>query len=134
MLFRSTDISVKSLELTEQGMRLEVQTPLGDAVISACVVGRFNAYNLLAVLATLLASDISLADAVKALSTLKPVAGRMQQYGGGELPLVVIDYAHTPDALEQVLKSLRAQTKGQLVCVFGCGGELPVVSGGFTSD
>jgi UDP-N-acetylmuramoyl-L-alanyl-D-glutamate--2,6-diaminopimelate ligase len=118
-----TDISVRSLELTEQGMRLEVQTPFGDAVISAGVVGRFNAYNLLAVLATLLASDISLVDAVKALSTLKPVAGRMQQYGGGELPLVVIDYAHTPDALEQVLKSLRAQTKGQLVCVFGCGGD-----------
>ncbi len=118
-----TDISVKSLELTEQGMRLEVQTPFGDAVIGAGVVGRFNAYNLLAVLATLLASNISLNDAVKALSTLKPVAGRMQQYGGGELPLVVIDYAHTPDALEQVLKSLRAQTKGQLVCVFGCGGD-----------
>jgi UDP-N-acetylmuramoyl-L-alanyl-D-glutamate--2,6-diaminopimelate ligase len=118
-----TDISVKSLELTEQGMHLEVQTPFGDAVISAGVVGRFNAYNLLAVLATLLASDVSLDDAVKALSTLKPVAGRMQQYGGGGLPLVVIDYAHTPDALEQVLKSLRAQTKGQLVCVFGCGGD-----------
>ena len=117
------DISVKSLELKEQGMRLEVQTPFGDAVISAGVVGRFNAYNLLAVLATLLASDVSLDDAVKALSTLKPVAGRMQQYGGGRLPLVVIDYAHTPDALEQVLKSLRAQTKGQLVCVFGCGGD-----------
>ncbi len=118
-----TDISVKSLELTEQGMRLEVQTPFGDAVISAGVVGRFNAYNLLAVLATLLASNISLNDAVKALSALEPVAGRMQQYGGGTLPLVVIDYAHTPDALEQVLKSLRAQTKGQLVCVFGCGGD-----------
>ncbi len=117
------DISVKSLELTEQGMRLEVQTPFGDAVISAGVVGRFNAYNLLAVLATLLASNISLNDAVKALSALEPVAGRMQQYGGGTLPLVVIDYAHTPDALEQVLKSLRAQTKGQLVCVFGCGGD-----------
>jgi UDP-N-acetylmuramoyl-L-alanyl-D-glutamate--2,6-diaminopimelate ligase len=118
-----TDISVKSLELTEQGMRLEVQTPFGDAVISAGVVGRFNAYNLLAVLATLLASNISLNDAVKALSALEPVAGRMQQYGGGTLPLVVIDYAHTPDALEQVLTSLRAQTKGQLVCVFGCGGD-----------
>jgi UDP-N-acetylmuramoyl-L-alanyl-D-glutamate--2,6-diaminopimelate ligase len=119
----NSDISVKSLELTEHGVHLEVQTPFGDALIGAGVVGRFNAYNLLAVLATLLASDVSLADAVKALSTLKPVAGRMQQYGGGTSPLVVIDYAHTPDALEQVLKSLRAQTKGQLVCVFGCGGD-----------
>jgi len=118
-----TDISVKSLELTEQEMHLEVQTPFGDAVIKAGVVGRFNAYNLLAVFATLLASDVSLADAVKAVSTVKPVPGRMQQYGGAQKPLVVVDYAHTPDALEQVLKSLRAQTKGQLICVFGCGGD-----------
>jgi UDP-N-acetylmuramyl-tripeptide synthetase len=104
-------------------MHLEVQTPFGDAVIKAGVVGRFNAYNLLAVFATLLASDVSLADAVKAVSTVKPVPGRMQQYGGAQKPLVVVDYAHTPDALEQVLKSLRAQTKGQLICVFGCGGD-----------
>lgn len=117
------DVAAKSLTLTETGMVLEVTTPMGDAVINANIVGRFNAYNLLAVLATLLASDVSLQDAVQALSILKPVAGRMQQYGGGSAPLVVIDYAHTPDALEQVLKSLRAQTKGQLICVFGCGGD-----------
>ena len=66
------------------------------------MTGRPN--NLLAVLAALLASNISLNDAVKALETLKPVAGRMQQYGGGAIPLVVVDYAHTPDALENALK------------------------------
>lgn len=117
------DVVAKSVTLSENGMTLEVKTPQGDAVIRANVVGQFNAYNLLAVLATLLASEVSLQDAVKAIACIKPVAGRMQQYGGGEMPLVVIDYAHTPDALEQVLKSLRAQTKGQLVCVFGCGGD-----------
>lgn len=117
------DVFAKTVKFSESSMVLEVKTPKGNAVIHANVVGQFNAYNLLAVLTTLLASDVSLSDAVKALATLKPVAGRMQQYGGGKMPLVVIDYAHTPDALEQVLKSLRAQTKGQLVCVFGCGGD-----------
>jgi len=117
------DVVAKSVTLSENGMTLEVKTPKGDAVVHANVVGQFNAYNLLAVLTTLLASEVDLQNAVKALAVLKPVAGRMQQYGGGETPLVVVDYAHTPDALEQVLKSLRAQTKGQLICVFGCGGD-----------
>jgi UDP-N-acetylmuramoyl-L-alanyl-D-glutamate--2,6-diaminopimelate ligase len=120
---KSADVLAESVEFSEQGMTLKVTTPSGKATVQANVVGQFNAYNLLAVLATLLASNITLADAIKALSVLKSVPGRMQQYGGGLMPLVVVDYAHTPDALEQVLKSLRAQTKGQLICVFGCGGD-----------
>jgi UDP-N-acetylmuramyl-tripeptide synthetase len=86
-------------------------------------MGRFNAYNLLAVLAVLLASDVQLPEAVAALKDVKPVAGRMQTLGGGAKPLVVIDYAHTPDALEKVLAALREQTSGRLICVFGCGGN-----------
>jgi len=120
---KSADVLAESVEFSEQGMILKVTTPSGKATVQANVVGQFNAYNLLAVLATLLASNITLADAIKALSVLKSVPGRMQQYGGGLMPLVVVDYAHTPDALEQALKSLRAQTKGQLICVFGCGGD-----------
>jgi UDP-N-acetylmuramoyl-L-alanyl-D-glutamate--2,6-diaminopimelate ligase len=119
------DIAVNSMQLTDAGMRLDVITPIGEATLSATVIGQFNAYNLLAVLATLLASDVALADAVQALSNIKSVAGRMQQCGGGEQPLIVVDYAHTPDALEQVLKSLRAQltANAELICVFGCGGD-----------
>jgi UDP-N-acetylmuramoyl-L-alanyl-D-glutamate--2,6-diaminopimelate ligase len=120
---KSADVLAESVEFSEHGMTLKVTTPSGKATVQANVVGQFNAYNLLAVLATLLASNITLADAIKALSVLKSVPGRMQQYGGGLMPLVVVDYAHTPDALEQALKSLRAQTKGQLICVFGCGGD-----------
>jgi UDP-N-acetylmuramoyl-L-alanyl-D-glutamate--2,6-diaminopimelate ligase len=119
------DIAVNSMQLNDTGMRLDVTTPKGAATICANVIGQFNAYNLIAVLATLLASDIALVDAVKAISTIKPVAGRMQQCGGGNQPLIVVDYAHTPDALEQVLKSLSAQLapNSQLICVFGCGGD-----------
>ncbi|MEK7786165.1 MAG: UDP-N-acetylmuramyl-tripeptide synthetase, partial [Chloroflexota bacterium] len=99
------------------------------------VVGRFNASNLLAVLAALLASGIKLVDAVQAVQQVRPIAGRMERLGGGDQPLVVVDYAHTPDALEKVLTTLREVLRSpgsdqkpktqnpKLVCVFGCGGE-----------
>ena len=98
-------------------------TPDGNASVKASLIGRFNVYNVLAVLATLLASKVSLEDAVEAISHLESAAGRMQTMGGGALPLVVVDYAHTPDALEKVLTTLKAQSSAKLICVFGCGGN-----------
>ena len=119
------DIAVKNMQLNEMGMTLEVSTPQGEVTIHANVIGQFNAYNLLAVLATLLASGVSLSDAAHALSLIKPVPGRMQQLGGGEHPLIVVDYAHTPDALEKALNSVRSLLlpNSELYCVFGCGGD-----------
>jgi UDP-N-acetylmuramoyl-L-alanyl-D-glutamate--2,6-diaminopimelate ligase len=78
---------------------------------------------VLAVLSTLLVSKVTLDDAVKAITNIQTVAGRMQKLGGGVMPLVVVDYAHTPNALENVLKALKDQTKGRVICVFGCGGD-----------
>jgi UDP-N-acetylmuramoyl-L-alanyl-D-glutamate--2,6-diaminopimelate ligase len=115
------------------GVHFDVRTPWGAASVESPVIGGHNASNLLASLATLLASDIKLKDAVAALGRLDAVAGRMQKIGGGRLPLVVIDYAHTPDALRQVLLALRELLNSynpqpvtrnpQLFCVFGCGGD-----------
>ncbi len=115
------------------GVHFDVKTPWGTATVESPVIGGHNASNLLASLATLLASDIKLKDAVAALGRLDAVAGRMQKIGGGRLPLVVIDYAHTPDALERVLLALRELLDGRasrlsprasrLICVFGCGGD-----------
>ncbi|MBA3696377.1 MAG: UDP-N-acetylmuramoyl-L-alanyl-D-glutamate--2,6-diaminopimelate ligase [Methylotenera sp.] len=121
----SGDIRASDLILSDAGISMQVATPQGNAQITTPVLGRFNAYNVLAVLSTLLALDIDLHDAVKAITQIKPVLGRMQQFGGGELPLVVIDYAHTPDALEKVLSTLKEQIEAnkKLVCVFGCGGD-----------
>jgi UDP-N-acetylmuramyl-tripeptide synthetase len=102
---------------------MQVKTTQGIALLSAPVLGRFNAYNVLAVLSTLLALKVELSQAVSVIAQIKPVIGRMQQFGGGDLPLVVVDYAHTPDALEKVLMTLREQLQGQLICVFGCGGN-----------
>ncbi len=117
------DVRGVTLQLHQQGLTMQVTTPSGDALINAPVLGRFNAYNVLAVLTVLLALKVSLPDAVAAIAKIKPVQGRMQQFGGGEQPLVVVDYAHTPDALEKVLSTLREQVEGKLVCVFGCGGD-----------
>jgi len=88
------------------------------------LLGRFNVDNLLAVAGVLTALQWPLERIAATLARLEPVPGRMQRLGGdAAAPLVVIDYAHTPDALEQTLRSLRAHTRGRLVCVFGCGGE-----------
>jgi len=119
----SGEVRGSQLRFSEQGLAMQITTPYGQAHLQAGLLGRFNAYNLLAVLATLLASDVSLQQAVNVLTQVQPVTGRMQQVGGGNQPLVVIDYAHTPDALEKVLIALREQTKGRLLCVFGCGGN-----------
>ena len=94
--------------------------------ISSKLVGQYNVYNLLGVIATLRAMGIALADAVGACADLLPAPGRMDTLAEEGLPLVVIDYAHTPDALEKVLTALQPVARsrgGQLWCVFGCGGD-----------
>ncbi len=90
------------------------------------VVGRFNVSNLLAVIGTLLTRKERLEDIGVALRHIQPPPGRMQALGGVDEPLIVVDYAHTPDALEKVLGVLRETARargGELLCVFGCGGE-----------
>ncbi len=103
-----------------------VEFMLDGMAITAPVVGRFNASNLLAVIGALLAGDETLDDIAAVLRHLEPPPGRMQALGGAGAPLVVVDYAHTPDALEKALLTLRdtaAARGGKLVCVFGCGGD-----------
>lgn len=117
------DVRGTDLKLEPHGLRLQVATPQGQAELFAPVLGRFNAYNVLAVVAVLLAMNIHLPDALDAIRNIIPVQGRMQQFGGDGRPQVVVDYAHTPDALEKVLCTLREQVQGKLHCVFGCGGD-----------
>lgn len=111
-------------QIGRAGMVLAVHSPWGNGQLHSPLLGRFNASNLLAVLATLLVSGTALSEALQRLSRLRSVAGRMECFGAdGGRPLVVVDYAHTPDALEQVLIALREHCRGQLWCVFGCGGD-----------
>lgn len=106
------------------GLRLSVHTHLGAAELASTLLGRFNAQNLLACLAALLALGLPLDEAVGRLARSRTVPGRMERFGGGaDRPLAVVDYAHTPNALQSVLTALRAHTAGRLICVFGCGGD-----------
>lgn len=104
-----------SFDLCRGEAALAVQSPL---------LGRFNVDNLLAVAGSLLALGWSMEKVAAVLPKLSPVGGRMSRVGGTNgRPLVVVDYAHTPDALEQALANLRSHTEGKLICVFGCGGD-----------
>ena len=87
------------------------------------LLGSFNAHNLLATLAVLLKEGFSLKQAVLAAEKVTPVPGRMEMVRAPNKPTGLVDYAHTPDALEKALMSLRPHLTGKLWCVFGCGGD-----------
>ena len=117
-------LHARGLRFDAQGIAFELCA--GDQAwpVRSPLLGRFNVDNLLAVAGVLHALGDSVAGVAGVLSRLQPVAGRMNRLGGdGVRPLVVVDYAHTPDALEQALTSLRAHAGAGLACVFGCGGE-----------
>jgi len=118
------DVRAQEVRPSSDGLWMRVRTPDGETEIRSPLIGRFNVFNLLAVLATLLALGVELYEATARLSRAHPPAGRVERFGGTNgLPLVVVDYAHTPDALEKILLALREHTRGKLWCVFGCGGD-----------
>ena len=118
------DVRGTSLQTGTGGLSMRVETPWGKGQLQASVVGRFNAENLLACLSVLLLNGVELDAALAVLSAVVPPPGRMQMIGGGKQPLVLVDYAHSPDALEKVLHTLRQSgLSGRLFCVFGCGGD-----------
>jgi UDP-N-acetylmuramoyl-L-alanyl-D-glutamate--2,6-diaminopimelate ligase len=116
-------VYAENVKLTMQGLNAIVRTPWGGGELDSAVIGDFNLSNVLAVLATLCMLNVSFQDALQSLSKLKSVPGRMQVFGGYEQPLVIVDYAHTPDALLNALKALRQHCNQKLYCVFGCGGD-----------
>jgi UDP-N-acetylmuramoyl-L-alanyl-D-glutamate--2,6-diaminopimelate ligase len=114
------------LNMNAQGMSLNIHSSWGVTGMQSRLIGGFNAANLLGVLAVLLVSGVELSDAIRELEQQRAVAGRMQTLGGKDKPTVVVDYAHTPDALEKVLQTLIEVTQpvgGKVICVFGCGGD-----------
>jgi UDP-N-acetylmuramoyl-L-alanyl-D-glutamate--2,6-diaminopimelate ligase len=116
-------VRTSAIRLSAAGIELQIESSRGAMPLSSRLIGDFNVENLLTVLAVLLAWDIPLSDACSALACCTAPPGRMQPEGGGGQPLVLIDYAHTPDALTKALQAARAHCDGRLWCVFGCGGE-----------
>lgn len=117
-------VIARQLSLHADGLSFELDTYSGAARINSQLLGQFNVYNLLAALSALLLKGVPLADAVVALEHCATVPGRIEGFrGAASRPLVVVDYAHTPQALEQILRAVRAHTQGKLFCVFGCGGD-----------
>jgi UDP-N-acetylmuramoyl-L-alanyl-D-glutamate--2,6-diaminopimelate ligase len=106
------------------GLTIEVESSWGAVELSVRLMGEFNVENALTVLAVLLAWNIPLRDAARALARVRAARGRMEMFGGrGRSPLAIVDYAHTPDALENALRAARLHCRGQLRLVFGCGGD-----------
>src|SRR5690606_17884600 len=117
-------LEARALQFDARGIGFDLCAGTEQHPVRSPLLGRFNVDNLLAVAGVLYALGDSVASVAGTLSQLQPVAGRMNRLGGdGVRPLVVVDYAHTPDALEQALASLRAHAGARLTCVFGCGGE-----------
>lgn len=120
---RGHDIELLDIAVAAQGMTLALRVEGVAVSIPVRLVGRFNAGNLMAVIGALRVLGHGLDRIAGVLAELDPPAGRMESFGGGGEPLCVVDYAHSPDALEKVLSVLRERTPGALWCVFGCGGN-----------
>ena len=118
-------VRATAIESDREGLAIAVHTPGGVGHVRSGLLGRFNAANLLAVLAALLVSGVEFDTAVQKLHALRPVAGRMQRVPGtaGDRAAVIVDYAHTPQALAAACAALREHFGGRLWCVFGCGGD-----------
>lgn len=123
---KSCCLIVREFTLDSAGIRATIDTPWGRAALQCALLGQFNLSNILAALAVVCSHGIPLQQAITAIHSLQTVPGRMMRFGGeAGLPLVVVDYAHKPEALQQVLIAVKqhAINNGRLWCVFGCGGD-----------
>ncbi len=117
------DVCLKSRELLESGMTLLIEA--GDAAfkVDTSLIGKVNIPNILLLVATLLSLSISVEEIQRVVHQVRSAPGRMELYKASSKSSVVVDYAHTPDALERALHSIIEHCRGRLLCVFGCGGD-----------
>ncbi|MRT40860.1 UDP-N-acetylmuramoyl-L-alanyl-D-glutamate--2,6-diaminopimelate ligase [Enterobacteriaceae bacterium RIT702] len=116
-------LKATEVDYHDGGAHIKFSSSWGNGEFDSRLMGAFNVSNLLLALATLLALDYPLDALVATAPQLQPVCGRMEVFTAPEKPTVVVDYAHTPDALEKALEAARLHCKGQLWCLFGCGGD-----------
>ena len=119
-------VVAKKIQLSGQGASFDLVTHVGNQRVVSALLGNFNIDNLLAAIAVLIAKQVSFEKICQAIAQLTPVSGRMESFSYSQLPTAVVDYAHTPDALEKALIACRTHCAGELWVVFGCGGDRDV--------
>ncbi|WP_131794270.1 UDP-N-acetylmuramoyl-L-alanyl-D-glutamate--2,6-diaminopimelate ligase [Fluoribacter gormanii] len=120
-IHHNCDVKVVDWSMDIKGSEIEVRSPWGQHQLRINALGQFNIYNSLAIFSSLLASDYAPTQVVEVMTQLKAAPGRMEIISNA--PYVLVDYAHTPDALENALLTLNQLKKGRLWVVFGCGGD-----------
>ncbi|HSI03298.1 MAG TPA: UDP-N-acetylmuramoyl-L-alanyl-D-glutamate--2,6-diaminopimelate ligase [Myxococcota bacterium] len=120
---RPADLSAKDVQLALTGIRFTVERSGKPLKVDSPLVGRFNVENLLLAIGVARALGVPDATTLSAIRNRGVVPGRLERAGGGTGPVVLVDYAHTPDALVKALSTVRELTHGKLICVFGCGGD-----------
>ena len=120
----SADLSAQNIRLAQDGMQLTIERNGAEmCALSLGITGRFNVYNVLAAAGAALAEHVPAGDIAQALTAFGGVPGRFELVRAGQDFSVIVDYAHTPDGMENVLRTARAVTTGRIIAVFGCGGD-----------
>lgn len=119
----SGSVYAERIHYSHDGIFAEIATPWGKRILQSPLLGEFNLSNLLAALTALCAMGYDVDKVASALGRIKPIAGRMERFGDRHAPMIVVDYAHTPDALEKAIHALRLHTAGKVAVIFGCGGD-----------
>ncbi|WP_243289971.1 UDP-N-acetylmuramoyl-L-alanyl-D-glutamate--2,6-diaminopimelate ligase [Bacillus sp. FJAT-47783] len=118
-----SDVMAKNIQMGSDGTTFELVTPNGHFPVNMKLVGTFSVYNVLAAVSAALVSNIDMEIIIKAIESLEGVRGRFELVSGGQDFTMIVDYAHTPDSLENVLKTVKQFTKGKIFVVIGCGGD-----------
>jgi UDP-N-acetylmuramoyl-L-alanyl-D-glutamate--2,6-diaminopimelate ligase len=116
-------VRAHSISYSDTGTRFALDSSFGTALVETPLIGSFNVDNVLAVTAVLLGSNLPLAECVAVLRSLAAPSGRLETFTAAGMPMVIVDSAHTPDALQKALEVLRQHCKGRMTLVFGCGGD-----------
>ncbi|MCM3408981.1 UDP-N-acetylmuramoyl-L-alanyl-D-glutamate--2,6-diaminopimelate ligase [Metabacillus litoralis] len=120
---RPADIKANNIKMTSKGTMFQLVTPVGIRNVTIQMVGKFSVYNVLAAVSASLASSVDLDTIVTAIESMEGVRGRFELVDGGQDYTVIVDYAHTPDSLENVLKTVKQFAEGRIFCIVGCGGD-----------
>jgi len=118
----SAEVRARSIEFSPQGSRFVVETPIGPIPIQSQLPGQFNVYNILAAVAVGISQGVPVEAIRKGIASMSGVTGRMERIDEGQDFTLIIDFAHTPNALRRALETVRPMTRGQVIVVFGCAG------------